>query len=248
CVWLTLATAAAAAAAGATPFGGAAAALPGTIEAENFDDGGQSVAYYDTTPGNTGGVYRQNDVDLEETSDAGGGYDVAKTRAGEWLQYTVNVSASGTYALDLRVASASTGGVVRVEVDGLDVTGPMTVPNTGAWQTWTTIHKDGLALQAGQHAVRLVFVTAGTNGIANVNWLKFPAEEALAGAGARPRHGGAGAGGLGEFRQYRVHRQGCGHRYLRPRRLLPVPRAGGRRRHADRRPPHRRAEHRRVGE
>src|SRR5499427_10120533 len=172
CVWLALA-AASAAAAGATPFGGSAAVLPGTIEAENFDDGGQSVAYYDTTPGNSGGVYRQTDVDLEATTDAGGGYDVAKTRAGEWLQYTVNVGATGTYALDLRVASLSTGGTVRVDVDGVDVTGPLTVPNTGDWQAWTTLHKDGLVLQAGQRSVRLVFVTAGTNGIANVNRLKF---------------------------------------------------------------------------
>jgi len=173
CVWLTLAAAAAAAAAGATPFGGSSVVLPGTIEAENFDDGGQSIAYYDTTPGNSGGVYRQTDVDLEATADAGGGYDVAKTRAGEWLQYTVNVSATGTYALDLRVASLSTGGIVRVDVDGIDVTGPLTVPNTGDWQAWTTLHKDGLVLQAGPRSVRLVFVTAGTNGIANVNWLKF---------------------------------------------------------------------------
>src|SRR5262252_3720937 len=172
CVWLALA-AASAAAAGATPFGGSAAVLPGTIEAENFDDGGQSVAYYDTTPGNTGGVYRDTDVDLEASADAGGGYDVAKIRAGEWLQYTANVSASGTYALDLRVASASTGGIVRVDVDGIDVTGLMTVPNTGGWQVWTTMHQDGITLQAGLHSVRLVFVTAATNGIANVNWLRF---------------------------------------------------------------------------
>jgi hypothetical protein len=83
------------------------------------------------------------------------------------------VSATGTYALELRVASASTGGTLRVDVDGVDVTGTLVAPNTGAWQAWGTIRKDGIVLQAGQHRIRLVFVGAGTNGIANVNFLRF---------------------------------------------------------------------------
>jgi carbohydrate binding protein with CBM6 domain len=181
CVWLALAAASAAAAASATPFGGTAVVLPGTIEAENFDEGGQSVGFYDNTSGNYGGAYRQTDVDIEATADAGGGYDVGWTAAGEWLQYTVNVSATGTYALDLRVANPFGGGTVRVDVDGHDVTGPMTVPNTGGWQTWTTMHKDGLALSAGLHTVRLVFIAAGDS-IANVNWLKFTLTAAASGS------------------------------------------------------------------
>jgi hypothetical protein len=158
---------------GASPYRGTAVVLPGTIEAENFDEGGSSVAYFDTTPGNRGGVYRQTDVDIEGTADAGGGWDIGWAHPGEWLQYTAEVSATGTYALELRVASASTGGTVHVDIDGVDATGTLVVPNTGGWQAWGTIRKDGIVLQAGQHRVRLVFVAAGTNGIANVNFLKF---------------------------------------------------------------------------
>jgi len=157
---------------GASPYGGTPVVLPGTIEAENFDEGGASVAYFDTTPGNRGGAYRQTDVDIEATSDPGGGWDIGWTRAGEWLQYTAQVTTPGTYALELRVASASTGGTLRVDVDGVDATGPLTVPNTGGWQTWTTIRKDGVVLHSGVHRVRLVFVAAGTNGITNVNFLR----------------------------------------------------------------------------
>src|SRR3954471_2297774 len=134
CVCVAFNSSHAVAAAGATPFGGVAVSLPGTIEAENFDDGGPSIAYADTTAGNRGGQYRQTYVDIEATSDAGGGWDVGWTRAGEWLQYTANVSAAGTYSLELRVASASTGGTLRVEVDGVDATGTLTMPNTGGWQ------------------------------------------------------------------------------------------------------------------
>ena len=74
-------------ASGHTPFGGTAAAVPGTIQAENFDEGASGVAYFDTTAGNTGGKYRTTDVDLESTTDVGAGYNVGRTRPGEWLKY-----------------------------------------------------------------------------------------------------------------------------------------------------------------
>jgi hypothetical protein len=156
-----------------TPYGGTPVMLPGTIQAENFDEGGPGVAYVDATAGNRGGAYRQTDVDIEATTDAGGGYDVGWTRPGEWLQYSVDASAAATYALELRVASSSTGGTLRVEIDDVDVTGTLTVPNTGGWQAWQTMRVNGITLPAGRHAVRLVFVANGSNGIANVNFLRF---------------------------------------------------------------------------
>jgi Carbohydrate binding module (family 6) len=158
---------------GATTYGNAAVPLPGTIQAENFDEGGASIAYFDTSAGNRGGAYRQTDVDIEVTNDVGGGWDVGWTRPGEWLQYTADVSATGTYALELRVASASSGGTVRVEVDGVDVTGAVVVPNTGGWQTWQTIRKDGIVLQPGRRRIRLVFVAGPSEGIGNVNFLRI---------------------------------------------------------------------------
>ncbi len=42
-----------------------AAPVPGRIEAEDYDIGGETIAYHDTTPGNTGGAYRHDDVDIE---------------------------------------------------------------------------------------------------------------------------------------------------------------------------------------
>jgi len=53
------------------------------------------------------------------------------------------------------------------------VTGTLVVPNTGGWQAWQNIRKDGIALQSGLRRIRLVFVGAGTDGIANVNFLSF---------------------------------------------------------------------------
>lgn len=38
------------------PFMGSVAVVPGTIEVEEFDYGGEGIGYHDTSPGNSGGV------------------------------------------------------------------------------------------------------------------------------------------------------------------------------------------------
>jgi len=143
------------------------------VQAENFDEGGASIAYFDTTPGNAGNIYRATDVDLEASADVGGGYHVMKTRAGEWLKYTVNVAAAGIYPLGIRIANIGTGGTFHVEVDGVDKTGPIAVPDTGGWQSWQTLTTSGIAFAAGPHVIRLSFDSAGTSGgVGNFNWFR----------------------------------------------------------------------------
>ncbi len=160
------------AAAASTPYGGTAPTLPGTIQVENFDDGGAGRGYVDTTSGNSGGQYRTTDVDIERTSDGGSGYDIGWAFAGEWLNYSVTVSSAGNYDLDIRVASAGTGGTFHIEVNGVDKTGPLTVPNTGGWQTWTTVRRSGVALSAGPQVWRLVMDTDGaTTAVGNFNYI-----------------------------------------------------------------------------
>src|SRR5437016_223918 len=77
-----------------TPYGGTNAVIANgsTIQAENYDVGGEGVAYHDTTTGNTGGQFRSDDVDIETSGDAGGGYNVGWIVDGEWLEYTVNAT------------------------------------------------------------------------------------------------------------------------------------------------------------
>jgi hypothetical protein len=154
------------------PYTGTPVAVPGKIEAENYDNGGEGVAYHDTTAGNSGNVYRYNGVDIQKTADTGGGYNVAWIKAGEWLKYTVNVTKAGSYAIDVRAASQGNGGTFHLEVDGVNVTGALNIPNTGAWQKWTTITKTGVTLVAGQHVVLVVMDANGTGGsVGNINWI-----------------------------------------------------------------------------
>src|SRR5262249_6816430 len=70
---------------GEASFTGVPQPVPGIIQAEDFDGGGEGVAYHDTDAVNNGGQYRNTSVDIENASDTGGGYDVGWTAGGEWL-------------------------------------------------------------------------------------------------------------------------------------------------------------------
>jgi PKD repeat protein len=165
-----------------SPYGGTAATIPGIIQAENYDLGGQGVAYNDTDPANDGGQYRTTEgVDVETTSDTGGGYDVGYTATGEWMKYTVNVTTAGTYTLQLRLASITTGNTLHVELDGVNISGTITVPNTAGWQTYQTVSVTTPSITSGQHIIRIYEETGGFN-INYINFVALPAAPVVSSA------------------------------------------------------------------
>jgi len=196
-------------AAGSTPYT-SAPVLPGVIEAENYDQGGASVAYGDTSSGNAGGSYRSGDVDIESTSDVDGGFNIGWMDAGEWLKYTVTVATAGDYTMDFRVASAGPGGTFHLEVNGVDRTGPLTIPDTGGWQSWATVRTAGISLTAGGQVWRLVIDRAGSSGIVgNLNYLRVLSS----GATSTPFGGTAvSLPGVVEAENYDSGGQGVGYR------------------------------------
>lgn len=139
--------------------------IPGTFEVEDFEPIHEDTGYFDTDAINLGGAYRPSEgVDIEATTDVGGGYDVGWTRAGEWLEYAwANVPSTGHYVLGVRVASSGPGGVFHLEVGGVNVTGPVAVPDTGGPQSWRTLSLPVL-LNRGIWKVRLVMDSDGPNG------------------------------------------------------------------------------------
>jgi glucose/arabinose dehydrogenase len=144
-----------------SPYGGTALAIPGKIEAENYDLGGQGVAYNDGTPGNSGNAYRTDDVDIEATTE--GGYNLSYSAAGDWTEYTVNVTANGTYNFEFRIAAIATGKNIHLEVDGVNVSGPVAVPVGTGWQDFKSVYINGIQLTAGQKVMRIVMDTADQN-------------------------------------------------------------------------------------
>ena len=141
----------------ASPYKGTPFALPGTINAADFDNGGQGVSYSDTSRGNSGDTYRSTDVDIQRASI--GGYNIAWTEDGEWLKYTVKVGASGTYNVTLRAAATSSNSV-DVTVGSSRKT--FSVPNTGNWQTFRTITVP-MTMSSGQQSLTVRFNTGGVN-------------------------------------------------------------------------------------
>jgi alpha-L-fucosidase 2 len=136
------------------PFGGTPAAIPGTALAEKYDTGGQGVGYNVTSINGTDNAYRSDGVDLETTSAPGGGNDVGWTATGQWFRYTVNVATAGTYNVTFEVASPTgvTDGFHLASSAGTNLTGSVNVPNTGGWQTWTTVTAT-VTLPAGQQVL-----------------------------------------------------------------------------------------------
>ena len=138
-----------------SPYKGSPFAIPGLIEAEDFDNGGESVAYHDLTAGNQGGQYRL-DVDVDIISPASGAYVVNSFQTGEWLSYSINVTQAGTYRLEALVSSQLTTGAWHAEIDGVNVTGSVLVPNTGSWGAFQWVGQSGVVLTAGRHILKVV--------------------------------------------------------------------------------------------
>ncbi|MES2734302.1 MAG: glycoside hydrolase family 48 protein [Bacteroidota bacterium] len=150
-----------------TPFPGpTAAAIPGTVEAENFDNGGEGIAYHDTEEANQGGVGSRPGPDVFPVSEGTNGIGWINTS--EWLEYTVNAATAGNYTVNARVASVFATGVFHLEWDGVNISNAMAVPNTGDWQAWQSVTKT-VTLTAGQHVLR-VFADAGNF---NINKITF---------------------------------------------------------------------------
>ena len=130
--------------------------LPGTVQAENYNPGGQGVGYSVTSTNGNANSYRGDEIDLETTSDVGGGYDLGWTSAGQWFRYNVNVQSAQTYPVSFRVANGTTsnGAFHLANSSGANLTGEITVPPTGGWQTWITVTAS-ITLPAGYQTLTL---------------------------------------------------------------------------------------------
>ncbi len=162
-----------------TPFLGTPVALPGKIEAENYDEvsklhadkysviRGEGIAYHDHEPQNKGHKYRKNEgVDIKVCSE--GGYNVGWTNKGEYLKYTVNPVA-GNYDIEVRYAAKSDG-IIEITFDnGNKTTGDISLPATGGWKKWATVTVKGINLNAGQQIMKLIEKSAGFN----LNYIDF---------------------------------------------------------------------------
>ncbi len=120
--------------------------IPGQIEAESYT--------------------AMSGIQIESCTE--GGENIGWTDAGDWMDYSVYVSATGTYRPEFRVASPYAGTQLQLR-RSTTVLATITVPNTGGFQTWATVTAANINLTAGSQTLRVHAVTNGWN----FNWMKF---------------------------------------------------------------------------
>lgn len=129
--------------------------IPGKIQLEYYNLGGEGVAYHETDSVNSGsgrlnpadGNYlnefrikeavdisytKSRDIDNHQFNLVNPKMDqlyVGWTEPGEWIMYTVNVQTPGTYQIGLMYTS-NAGGHISLSVNGKDQTGPMEIITT----------------------------------------------------------------------------------------------------------------------
>jgi len=131
--------------------------IPGKLQCEYYDFGGEGIAFHDTDTINSGsgrlnpadGSYL-NEFRIDEAVDISftkfrdpavdnNAYNftepekdqlyVGWTAPGEWTKYTVTVTEAGTYKLGLMFTS-NQNGKISISVNDLDATGPVAIPTT----------------------------------------------------------------------------------------------------------------------
>lgn len=145
------------------PYSGTAKSIPGIIQSEEFDFGGEGLAYHDLTTQNAGNQFRPSEgVDIEVCTDIGGGYNVGWTNDDEWMEYTIQVNQTGNYTFVARVSAPINNSELKVTLDGSNQM-TATVPNTGGYQSWADVTLGNKFLNAGEHKLRATISKGGFN-------------------------------------------------------------------------------------
>jgi glucosylceramidase len=110
----------------------------------------------------------------EPCIDTDGGFDLGYASDGSWLEYDNIDFGNGPSGVDVRWASAGSGGVLEFHIDS--TSGPViaqgTLPVTGGWETWQTFPMSVSAAQ-GLHKLFVIFRGSGAGGLGNLNWFHF---------------------------------------------------------------------------
>ncbi len=146
--------------------------VPGIIQAEDYDFGGQDVGYHDNTPGNSWNTYRDDDVDIKTISGESG-YHIGSVESGEWLHYSLDVKTGGYYSINLRYTTPNPNQQIRLLLDGVELD-TVTLPDTGAWDNWQVFNVGGYYFEKGNDQVfKIEMISPDGNYIADFDWMQF---------------------------------------------------------------------------
>lgn len=149
------------------PYQGVMATIPGKIEAENFDEGGEGYAYHDEEEENQGAGTRLDEgVDVKSED---GRTCLGWTVKGEWLEYTVDVKETSQYKYTVFATTDNNNAAFHFEVDGEAITKTKVVGSTGDWSSYKEVTGVTKELTEGKHVIRLVI----DDSFFDIDWFKF---------------------------------------------------------------------------
>lgn len=153
------------------PFKGVKAKLPGSLQAEDFDEGNNKVTYGGATGegGDDRTDYRGEDAAIYKVTvlESGSGHVVGYTSGGQWMEYTVDVAKDGEYDVAASVSNGNTEGSITIAVDG-EKAAELKFDKTEDWDDYVeTAGK--INLTAGEHVLRVTITASSTN----LDYLKF---------------------------------------------------------------------------
>ena len=166
------------------PFSGQPLAIPGKIEAEYYDQGGEGVSYHDLSPGDSGDKFsipcaRGDDVDIGKGNVVE--CAVGWTLAGEWMDYTVLIVEDGFYDITINGASQGVGGDFQLLLDD-NVIADFSIPKTSSWLSYKKETIEKIPLKSGKRSLRVFFTKNGNSGATpgNLDYIEFTKHNAEA--------------------------------------------------------------------
>ena len=159
--------------------------VPGIIYLSDYDLGINGIAYNDDDfvnysletdqfqSWNSGWEYRNDGVDIQSNNDSfnSNGYHIAYLNDGEWMKYTVNISETGFYDINIRYASPQAGGKIKLYSDDIDITELISIYNSGGWSNFVNGFYEGVYLEAGSHVLKLEIIGDDEFNLSSIEFL-----------------------------------------------------------------------------
>ena len=143
--------------------------IPGVIQAENFDKGGEGMTFHDSDDTREGDTNYRSDSEGVDFVKGNGGTAIGYTAKDEWLEYSVNVTEAGEYVCDATVSSGTTGSgfsLGLVNNGSVKTLCKVDVPQTGNnnWDKYTVeTVKLNSKLEVGEQILRITITGNSCN-------------------------------------------------------------------------------------
>ncbi len=170
------------------PYYGTPVDIPGVVQNENYDFGGQGVSFNELTTDKNGQkgsrkCDRGDGIYLTFRKIQGfKGCVIAWSTENEWVEYTVDVKEAGTYTVNFSVVQGfqeeprPTFKLQRMDGDtAVDLTTDVSVPFTDfPWADWHTLSYPGVEMTAGVQTLRIAYTSnGGAKTPGNMDYFEF---------------------------------------------------------------------------